>query len=337
LLATPLGTLLPVVELGVGIALLPALTARWGTTGALVLLLLFVVGIGSNLARGRKPDCHCFGQLHSAPAGWPTLIRNVILALMAGVLLWLEPHYSDPNVVDWFGTLALTLRTELLVGAIVVALLVGETWLLWQVLHQQGRLLLRIEDLEGRAPAPAPQHMTPQASLVGLPVGTQAPTLSLPGLYGEVITLDFLRASGKPVLLIFSDPGCGPCNALLPEVGRWQREYADRVTLALISRGSIEANRTKASEHGITRILLQQDRETATVYQAYGTPSAVLVRADGTIGSPLAQGAEAIRALVAQAIGLPVLRSVWTPSKCRPSDSWWIARWVITFGPASTR
>jgi peroxiredoxin len=93
-------------------------------------------------------------------------------------------------------------------------------------------------------------------------------------------------------------------------VGRWQRAYAGKLTIALISRGTPEVNRTKASEHGIRQVLLQQDREVATSYQAIGTPSAVLIRADGTIGSPLAQGADAIRALVGQAIGLPALHSI---------------------------
>jgi peroxiredoxin len=36
----------------------------------------------------------------------------------------------------------------------------------------------------------------------------------------------------------------------------------------------------------------------AQAYQASGTPSAVLVRRDGTIGSPLAQGADDIRTLI---------------------------------------
>ena len=66
--AAPLGVLLPLAELAVAIALIPASTALWGAIGALT-LLLFIIGIGINLARGRKPDCHCFGQLHSAPAG----------------------------------------------------------------------------------------------------------------------------------------------------------------------------------------------------------------------------------------------------------------------------
>src|SRR5947207_6420697 len=70
-LATPLGALLPLAELAVAVALLPAASVWWGALGALVLLLLFIAGIGASLARGRTPDCHCFGQLHSAPVGWP--------------------------------------------------------------------------------------------------------------------------------------------------------------------------------------------------------------------------------------------------------------------------
>ena len=39
--------------------------------------------------------------------------------------------------------------------------------------------------------------------------------------------------------------------------------------------------------------------------QAFGTPSAVLVRQDGTIATPLAQGADAIRALITSTLNPP--------------------------------
>jgi uncharacterized membrane protein YphA (DoxX/SURF4 family) len=87
-LASPLGILLPLCELAVAAALIPPPTAWWGAIGALALLLVFVVGIGANLARGRKPDCHCFGQLHSAPAGPKTLARNAALAAVAALVVW---------------------------------------------------------------------------------------------------------------------------------------------------------------------------------------------------------------------------------------------------------
>jgi hypothetical protein len=45
-------------------------------------------------------------------------------------------------------------------------------------------------------------------------------------------------------------------------------------------------------------VLIQQDREVQFAYAVRDTPSAVLVTADGSIGSPVAVGPEAIAALV---------------------------------------
>jgi hypothetical protein len=42
-------------------------------------------------------------------------------------------------------------------------------------------------------------------------------------------------------------------------------------------------------------MLLQKDREIAEAYQCWGTPGAVVIRPDGTIGSQIAEGAEAIK------------------------------------------
>jgi hypothetical protein len=61
-------------------------------------------------------------------------------------------------------------------------------------------------------------------------------------------------------VLLFTDPNCGPCTALLPEIGRWQREHSDVVTISLVSRGTLEENRAKTAEHGVERVLLQQGR-----------------------------------------------------------------------------
>jgi peroxiredoxin/uncharacterized membrane protein YphA (DoxX/SURF4 family) len=303
-LADPIGVLLPLAELAVAVALVSTTSAWWGALGALGLLLLFVVGIASNLAHGRTPDCHCFGQLRSAPAGWPTLLRNLVLAAGAGVVVAVGRSTAGPGFLDWLAALTVPQRIAVLVGAVALVLLIGEGWLLFQMLSQQGRLLLRIEALEGHlaaqglAPQPLPTGQT-APPVAGLPVGTPAPPFALFTLTGGLTSLEALRGLGKPVVLIFSDPGCDPCTALLPEIGRWQRDHAAQMAVAFISRGTVEANRPKITEYSLTHVLLQKDREVALAYQAHGTPSAVLVRAEGTIGSPLAQGVEAIRALIA--------------------------------------
>jgi peroxiredoxin/uncharacterized membrane protein YphA (DoxX/SURF4 family) len=312
-LATPFAILLPLAELAVAISLIPRATAWWGALGALSLLLLFVVGIGANLARGRTPDCHCFGQLHSAPAGWSTLARNGALAALAGFVLWVGYDGVGPSAVNWLGALSAAQLAGFIVGLVLLGLVGAQGWFLVHLLRQHGRLLVRVDALEERL-ASGGAALSPEASSEngaqeearppeGLPVGSQAPGFTLSGLHGETLTLDSLRTSGKPVMLLFTDPDCGPCNALLPEIGQWQAEHAAKLTLALVSRGDPGDNRTKASEHGLTSVLVQQDWEVSQAYQVNGTPSAVLVRPDGTIGGPVAGGAEAISALVAQTVG----------------------------------
>ena len=112
-------------------------------------------------------------------------------------------------------------------------------------------------------------------------------------------------------MLVFSDPGCSPCNALIPEVAAWQRESQEELTVAIVSRGTLELNAARAHKHGLTDVLVQRDREISDSFDAIGTPSAVLIAVDGTIQSPVAAGADAIRALVARAVrpGLNVVQA----------------------------
>ena len=307
-LANPIGTLLPLAELIVAVLLIPVATAWWGALGGLVLLAAFSAGIAYNLARGRTPDCHCFGQLHSAPIGRGTLIRNGVLAAVAAFVVGLGFDDAGNSAVAWIGDLSAGEAVALVAGLIGLALLAAEAWALVHLLGQNGRLLVRMDALEEALAAGGtlPQPVAPVQPEYGLPIGAPAPTFSLSGLHGETLTLGALTASGKPTMLIFTDPGCGPCNALLPDIGTWQRSYASTFSIALISRGKPEANRAESAEHGVAPVLLQKDREVAEAYQSNGTPGAVIVNADGTIGSRLALGADAIRALVARTVGGPV-------------------------------
>jgi peroxiredoxin len=216
------------------------------------------------------------------------------------------------SAVGWLEGLSSAQLVGLIGGVVVLGLLAvaqaAQGLFLTHLLRQNGRLLVRIEALEGglatddAVPAPSENEAQPEA---GLPLGSQAPGFGLSGIYGETLTLDSLRARGKPVLLLFTHPDCPACTALLPEIGRWQQEHASRLTVALVSRGTAEENRARSFEHGLTNVLLQDEWEVAKPYQVKTTPSALLVGPDGTIGSPLAAGPEAIRALVTQTVGTP--------------------------------
>jgi len=326
-LAPALAVLLPPSELAIAVALVVVPWAWYGAVGALALLGLFTAAIVVSLARGRRPDCHCFGQVSSGPIGWGTLVRNIILVSLAAFVVWAGRVNAGPSAVGWLGAMSIWDRILLLGGGALLVLVVAEAWVLLKLFTRHGQLLLRLEKVEealaGRGGAVAPAAQQPTAVL---PVGALAPGFTLSGVHGETLTLDALRAGGRPVLLLFSDPGCGPCLALMPEVGRWQREHASKLTFAVLSRGAAEQNRAKYGEHGATQVLLQKDHEVAEAYRVSGTPSAVLVRPDGTIGSAAAAGADAIRQLVAQVVGAPAAAASGNggapaaPSAARPGD-----------------
>ncbi len=305
-LAAPLGLLLPFAELAVAITLLPAISAWWGAIGALSLLLLFIGGISYNLAQGRKPDCHCFGQLQSEPIGWPTVVRNVMLAAVAGFVVWQGQVDAGPSMLAWLTTLSVAQDVEFGIVVVLVALVALESWMLLESLRQMGKLLVRVEALEAR-PVSATNE---DHSEFGLLEGVDAPAFELPDLSGEMLSKETLLAAGKPLFLVFSDTNCGPCSGMMPEYGKWEREHSDRLTFALINRGTVEENLTKTAEHGIKRVLLQQEREVMNAYQVRGTPTAVLVRRDGSIDGPLAEGEEEIRELLQDVVEPPLPRNL---------------------------
>jgi thiol-disulfide isomerase/thioredoxin/uncharacterized membrane protein YphA (DoxX/SURF4 family) len=289
--------LLPLAELATAAALVPRPSARWGALAALVVLGVFIAGIANAMRRGQAPDCHCFGQLHSAPAGPATLARNSALAVLAAIAVWEGP---GPAIDDWAA--ARTAAELAAVGAgAAAAVLAALALRLW--LDNRG---LRRDLAAARAEG---QTMPP-----GLPVGAPAPDFALSSAKGKRVTLQSLLADGHPVALMFVDPECGPCQTLLPEVGRWQATLANRLTVAVVSRGTPQENLPTMQEHGITDILLQEDSEVMSAYRLQGTPSAVVVTTEGKIASDSAEGIVTIEPMIRL-----TLQRVTTPPAVSPS------------------
>jgi thiol-disulfide isomerase/thioredoxin len=298
-IASPLGTLLPVAELAVAVALLPASTARLGGLGAAVLLALFVAAIARSMARGEAPDCHCFGQLHSEPAGRGALARNLVLLALAVFAATGGTGNPGPSATAWLGRLEGAGLVALAGGVALAVMATLTIWALFALLRQNGRLLLRIEELEAQLdPSRPPSSATAHH---GLPLGAPAPDFSLGGLYGESVTLESLISSDTPVLLLFTDPACGPCNALLPQISVWQHKHAGALTIAVLTRGSPDDNRAKVREHGIGSVWLDDRLAVYNAFRAPGTPSAVLIDGRGRIASDIVGGPAAISGLVGDA------------------------------------
>lgn len=275
LMVPALAILLPLAELAIAVALIPNASARWAGAAAAGLLGLFAAAIGVSLARGRKPDCHCFGQLHSRPAGPAALLRNLALAALAGFLVW-EPS----------GELGGLQIAVIVLGAGLLL----QAWFGYQLLRQNGRVLARLERLEAADGAP------PKGPSVAL--GAPASHFSLPSVAGIEISLESLLARGRPVLLAFVHTACDSCRVLLPQLAEWQRRRSEALTVAVVSHGNAEENAAWAGEHDLDLVVLQPGNALSALYGVKVTPSAILIGADGRIASAKAEGAEAITRLI---------------------------------------
>jgi len=210
--------------------------------------------------------------------------------------------------------------------ALAWAVILAGGWLGWQLLRQNGRILLRLDELEKR---PNEVEFGGEDEREGLPLGSDAPEFELPGLAGERKSLTQFR--GQPLLLLFFNPACGFCRDLLPKLAGLslrssRREEAQTeipppkseidqslVTSAaasgentgrnsfvlIISSGDAGTNRQLFNEHQLScPVLLQKEAEVAATYKANGTPSGYLISAEGGIASELAIGAEAVLKLL---------------------------------------
>jgi peroxiredoxin len=194
---------------------------------------------------------------------------------------------------------------------VLLALILLTLWaVLYQLVKQQGRMLLRLDGVEYRL-----GYGIPAAQANGLPalgvlrgpsgpaVGTPVESLQLPNLEGRTVALDEFR--GKPLLLVNWNPQCGYCDLLAPDLARLLPQFKERgVGLALLARGSAEANRKLIQEHGLDVPILLVGDGTATpeVFENQGTPVACLLDAEGRVAKPLAMGADGTLALADEAL-----------------------------------
>lgn len=284
--ARPAAWALPITELVIALGLLFITTAWAAAVAASVLLALFCIAIVSVIARGEAPECNCFGSLGSARVGRSTLARNGILLALSLFVIVAGHDQAGTSAFAWVGhnpTLASLV-------SLATAAIAAQAAFSWQLFKQNGRLLVRVADLEAAS--------TSQASGGPLEVGSPAPAFALPDLDGNTITLDDILAPGRGALLFFTHPGCGYCETVLPSVAAAQ-VHDSSLPIAVISTGNVEPNRARATDHGLDRILLQKEYEVSEQYGVRGMPGAVLLDPQGLIASDSVEGTVDVAELLA--------------------------------------
>jgi len=153
-------------------------------------------------------------------------------------------------------------------------------FLLLGTLRSLGLLSWRLEQLEATTPK--------RLGRDGLKPGKKAPDFTLPSADGKEVALrDF---TGRKVFLVFTQSGCSPCKAIIPELNRLGQvgriSNPSHPQVIVINNGDAEATGKWSDEVAARFPVLAQEKFTISKkYEVFATPFAFLIDEKGIIAS----------------------------------------------------
>jgi methylamine dehydrogenase accessory protein MauD len=151
-------------------------------------------------------------------------------------------------------------------------------FLLLGALRAVALLRWRVAQLEATTPS--------RVGRSGLRPGTKAPEFTLPSIAGatEAGEVRLHNYAGRKLLLVFMQPGCGPCHAIAPELNRLHD--AAEVDVLVIQNGDIESVRRWVAQHRPRFPVAMQERFSLSKrYEIFATPFAFLIDEAGVIAA----------------------------------------------------
>jgi len=184
--------------------------------------------------------------------------------------------------------------TTLVLLLILIAIWVG----FYQLLKQQGRILLRLDAIARGAPTTDDNSTERrQALFEGLPSGTVFPNFELPDLSGKTRALADFR--GKRLLIILWNFDCGFCEEIANDLATLETDIAaQNAQIVLLASGDDSFNSKHATSHRLkSLILLLTGKEIPKPFEHQGTPVAYFVDEHAQVAAPFASGADQVLAL----------------------------------------
>lgn len=269
--ADPAASALPWLEISLGVLLLVT-PSGWlvpVALGVALLMLVYTVLVARALGFEEPVSCSCFGSLGRHDVDRTTLGRNVLLTVLAAVAVWwardggsAPAAVSDLDAGGWWA-LAATL------AAATVAVLVAR----------------------GASPDSAPRAAdsgTLEYERRLIPYGV----LTLAD--GSSATLAEL-ARTQACLLVILSPRCGPCDRVAARLDDWAAQLDPTVRVLASYPSEPAANESLA--HSRELVALEPELNVRRLL-ASGTPSAVLLGADGLLAGGPVGGEDTIFAFV---------------------------------------
>jgi len=157
----------------------------------------------------------------------------------------------------------------LLWGAVVVL-----GFLVLGLIRQLALLRWRLEQLSATTPS--------RIGRDGLRLGTRAPAFTLERVGGGTFGLGEL--AGRRHLVVFTQPGCGPCSRVMPALNALERKGETQVVA--VCEGDPEETAAWVEEHAATfPVLRQERREVSRRYEVLATPFAFLIDEEGVVAA----------------------------------------------------
>lgn len=238
------------------------------TTGLATVYLVLVVRA---VRRPDPTDCACFGVVGSEQVSWWTVLRNVWLLGLCALSVWsaLEPGSPLARVLGlgadgwWLGAVA--------AAAVQTALIVRPS----------------------RPEPSAPAEGSPGQAQPDEYVRTEIPHVPVTLADGTVVSLRELAVS-RPKLILAVSETCGSCQHTIAASPQW-RERLPELDIHLLYRTEPDPAAPTPDE---PQTLHDPKRYAFEALHLQGTPSGVLLGADGLLaGGPVA-GHDAISAFV---------------------------------------
>ena len=220
-------------------------------------------------------------------SGTPAENREKLGGLAADrLLLQADSEVADAYAAQWTPGAVLIGRT----GRIASAVAYGDQAiraLVTQAVATPDVPIVGPEARGNRGPLSIVRHGGPPG------LGHAAPPLRRPDLDGR--TLDLGDYRGRDTLVVFWQPNCPHCQRLAEDLRRWEVEPPRGAPrLLIVSSGAIDENRALGFQ---SSVVLDEGFQLGEAFGAHGTPSAVLVDAEGRIASTVAVGARDVLAL----------------------------------------
>ena len=272
----PIALGLALLEIGLGLLLLPGLVTRFVAAAAAVLAVVFLAVLIQARARGLDISCGCFGGSGAGKGvTWLDILRDVPLLVAAVYLAWWAPGpWALDRLLRGRGVerelkIAIPL---VLVGCIVVAA--------FAVPALTGAL-----DLP-QAAAPGQVSVAGSARTESLPVGSAVPDFAAPALFGGRVSWSDYR--GSAVVLVLWTPWCPDCRQQLPRVAQVVAGFSGvRMVSIVTAAGELPGPTPEKfmQSHGLTFpvALDSTDERLGDAFGVQGYPTMYYVKADGTV------------------------------------------------------